>query len=61
MRILSDFYKKMSRADYDDVTFDDIIVSDDDYNHLIMYSLTRATLSEIKAAAAEKNYDILFK
>ena len=61
MRLLSDFYKKMSRADYDGVTFDDIVVPDDGYDSMILYSLVRASLSEAREIAGKKDYDNLFR
>lgn len=61
MRLLSDFYKKMSRADYDGVTFDDIVVPDDSYDSMILYSLVRASLSEAREIAGKKDYDNLFR
>lgn len=51
----------MSRADYDGVTFDDIVVPDDSYDSMIRYSLVRASLSEAREIARKKDYDNLFR
>lgn len=61
MRALFDFYKKMSRADYDGVTFDDIVIPDGDYDSMICYSLTRASLADVRETVRRKDYDTLFK
>ncbi len=61
MRALSDFYKKTSRADYDGVTFDDIVVPDSDCNSNICYSLVRSSLTDAREIAGKKDYDTLFR